>query len=221
MSSFALFGWLCALFVVALLYCEKSERRIGIWIAKPLASSCFVVAALLSDPFHQRYSLLLLLAFFLSFCGDVLLIPKRKRFFLAGLGSFLLAHVCFAIAFLEYRSPGVLAGAALLLGVLALLAYRWLQPHLSSSMRLPVKVYIATIALMTTTAASFAASTRHWLALVGAVAFFLSDLAVARQRFVSPGFINKLWGLPLYYAAQFLFLSTLTGFIGSMGISYS
>ena len=35
--------------------------------------------------------------------------------------------------------------------------------------------------------------------------FYLSDLAVARDRFVSPGFANALWGLPLYYVAQLLF----------------
>ena len=38
--------------------------------------------------------------------------------------------------------------------------------------------------------------------LVGAVMFYGSDLAVARDRFVAPGFSNRAWGLPLYYAAQ-------------------
>ena len=37
------------------------------------------------------------------------------------------------------------------------------------------------------------------------MAFFVSDLAVAREQFVSEGFVNKTWGLPLYYAAQLLF----------------
>ena len=41
-----------------------------------------------------------------------------------------------------------------------------------------------------------------------AVAFFLSDLAVARERFVSSDFVNKLWGLPLYYGAQLVFAAT-------------
>jgi hypothetical protein len=30
----------------------------------------------------------------------------------------------------------------------------------------------------------------------------VSDLFVARDRFVQPGFVNRLLGLPLYYAAQ-------------------
>jgi len=41
----------------------------------------------------------------------------------------------------------------------------------------------------------------------GAVLFWLSDLAVARDRFVRPGFVNPLVGLPLYYAAQLLLAS--------------
>jgi hypothetical protein len=35
-------------------------------------------------------------------------------------------------------------------------------------------------------------------------AFYLSDLFVARQRFVAPAFANRLYGLPLYYLGQFL-----------------
>jgi uncharacterized membrane protein YhhN len=45
--------------------------------------------------------------------------------------------------------------------------------------------------------------------LIGALAFFLSDLSVARNRFVAPGFVNRLWGLPLYYAAQLLLASSI------------
>ena len=39
---------------------------------------------------------------------------------------------------------------------------------------------------------------------VGAVMFTASDIAVVRDRFVAPGFVNRLWGLPLYYAAQLI-----------------
>ena len=41
--------------------------------------------------------------------------------------------------------------------------------------------------------------------MAAAVAFYLSDVSVARDRFVAPGFGNRIWGLPLYYAAQLLF----------------
>ena len=38
----------------------------------------------------------------------------------------------------------------------------------------------------------------------GAIAFTASDISVARDRFVQPGFANRAWGLPLYYLAQVL-----------------
>ena len=43
----------------------------------------------------------------------------------------------------------------------------------------------------------------------GALLFYLSDLSVARDRFVAPGFANGLVGLPLYYAAQLVLASTV------------
>jgi len=39
--------------------------------------------------------------------------------------------------------------------------------------------------------------------LGGAFLFYLSDLFVARNQFVKPDFINRLFGLPLYYLGQF------------------
>ena len=45
--------------------------------------------------------------------------------------------------------------------------------------------------------------------VIAAVMFAVSDIFVARDRFVSPSVVNRLWGLPLYYAAQLIFaLST-------------
>jgi hypothetical protein len=38
----------------------------------------------------------------------------------------------------------------------------------------------------------------------GAVLFFVSDLFVARNRFVAPGLANRLLGLPAYYGGQVL-----------------
>jgi hypothetical protein len=44
-----------------------------------------------------------------------------------------------------------------------------------------------------------------WSLGLAAVAFYLSDISVARDRFAQAGFGNRLWGLPLYYLAQLLF----------------
>jgi uncharacterized membrane protein YhhN len=41
--------------------------------------------------------------------------------------------------------------------------------------------------------------------------FFISDLAVARDRFVAPSFANRSWGLPSYYAGQLLLAWAISG----------
>lgn len=50
------------------------------------------------------------------------------------------------------------------------------------------------------------------MAAAGAVAFYVSDVFVARDRFMKGGFVNRLVGLPLYYAGQFLIAFSL-GFL--------
>lgn len=191
---------LIAFAVPLLLYGEWHARRPVIWIAKPLASLGFVLAAVANEAFATRYGVLVFVALVLSFAGDVLLIPKRT--FLAGLGAFLLAHVAFAAAFVERGFDRRASGAAFIaLVVVAAIVHRWLSPHLPSKFRLPVLAYIAAIVVM----ASLALGVRDsWFVRAGAVAFFLSDLSVARDQFVSKSFTNKAWGLPLYYAAQLL-----------------
>jgi hypothetical protein len=42
------------------------------------------------------------------------------------------------------------------------------------------------------------------LVFSGALAFYVSDIFVARQRFLKTEFLNRLIGLPLYYSGQFM-----------------
>jgi uncharacterized membrane protein YhhN len=42
------------------------------------------------------------------------------------------------------------------------------------------------------------------LVFIGALFFYISDLCVARHRFVQPAFENRLVGLSFYYAGQFM-----------------
>jgi hypothetical protein len=42
------------------------------------------------------------------------------------------------------------------------------------------------------------------MVFVGALSFYFSDVFVARDRFIEQQFLNRLLGLPLYFAGQFL-----------------
>jgi uncharacterized membrane protein YhhN len=54
-----------------------------------------------------------------------------------------------------------------------------------------------------------AAGQGPWIVAAGAVLFYLSDLAVARDRLVAKTFGSRTWGLPAYYFGQFLLALTV------------
>lgn len=194
---------LCAAAVGGLLVAERRRSARGKWLTKPVASLAFVGVALVAGGVETSYGRMVVAALALSVAGDLLLIPGGRRTFLLGLGSFLLGHVAYAAAFLERgvaAAPAAVA-AALLAAVAAVVA-RWLLPHVDPRMRPPVVAYIVVITAMVALAAGSSIGAGGAEIFVGAGAFYLSDLAVARDRFVAPGFANRAWGLPLYYGAQ-------------------
>ncbi|MDR9452217.1 MAG: lysoplasmalogenase family protein, partial [Acidimicrobiia bacterium] len=73
----------------------------------------------------------------------------------------------------------------------------------------PVVAYVVIISAMVATAVGATSAGAPGLVVVGAIAFFISDLAVARDRFVAPGFGNRVWGLPLYYLGQILLAGSI------------
>lgn len=202
MGPYVIFTLVC---VAALLAAEFRGSVTGRWIAKPLASTGFVLAAWAGGAGDTAYGQRVLMALALGWLGDVLLIPKHKGAFLLGLGSFLLGHLAFAWAFAaEGMELASFAIAAAVLAVPALLAVRWLDPHVPDAMRMPVQAYVIVITAMVACAAGVLDTPRGSWILLGALMFYVSDLAVARERFVDNTPWNKAWGLPLYYGAQLL-----------------
>ncbi len=199
--------------LAALLFSEWRGSRTGVWLAKPLASTGFLLTALAAGALSSAYGRAVLVALALAWLGDVLLIPKESRTaFLAGLASFLLGHAAFAVAFvLRGIDPEASAIAAVLVAVPSLAILRWLWPWVPERVQLPVAAYVAVISVMLVCALGVADFRNQTAIAVGALAFYASDFAVARQRFVAESLINKLWGLPLYYAAQLLLASTASG----------
>lgn len=192
--------------LVLLLAAERRGARALVWVAKPLASAGFLALALARGAPATGYGRLVLAALALGWLGDVLLIPKGARgAFAAGLASFLAGHLVFAAAFAARGvAPAWLAGGGAVAAAAALPVARWLGPHVPDPLRLAVRAYVAVISAMVACAAGAYGATGDAALLAGALAFFHSDLAVARERFVAKGFSNKLWGLPLYYGAQLL-----------------
>lgn len=203
----------CALTIVCLAGLLTSIWRgskAGVWVMKPLASVGFLWAAWSAGALDTPYGRWIFAGLVLSFWGDVLLIPDARASFLAGLVSFLLGHVAYAGAFaLRGLAWPWVGGAALLVAPAAWLAWRWLRPHVGGEMRVPVQAYVVVISSMVLLGAGTIGFAMRPTILAGAVAFYVSDLAVARERFVSYTHWNPTWGLPLYYGAQLLLASTV------------
>ncbi len=197
---------ICLAAVAALLVAERRESQVGKWLAKPVASGAFIAVAVIAGALDSDYGRLILLGLGLCLLGDILLIPEgRLAVFRAGVFAFLAGHVAFAAAFLSQpRSLLWLAVAAVAL-VLALSGvWRWLSPRLPADMRRPVQAYFLVIGVMTALACAVSGAGGPSIIAAGAIAFTVSDIAVARDRFVHQEFANRAWGLPLYYLAQVL-----------------
>ena len=192
-----------------LLFFEKRSNRKGMVPTKTMLSALFVVTALVQPHPIPSYFVFVLIGLIFCLGGDVCLALPQKKAFLMGLALFLLGHVLYIVAFLQVASFGGLVWPAVFVTLgISTGVYLWLHAHLGR-MHGPVVAYVIVITIMVCMAwglprnQSLGIAGRS-LALIGAISFYLSDLFVARDRFLKASFVNRLVGLPTYYAGQFL-----------------
>lgn len=171
----------------------------------------FSLAALLSGA-----PWLLVLGLALGAVGDFALSRKGEAAFMAGLGSFALAHLAYAAVFVGV--DGRLApfdltalrwlGVAVLV-IMAQSTLIWLLPH-TGALKRPVGVYVAIISAMGLAALHLPGS--HGLAMLGAGLFVASDLVLSVELFrMKDGgpsarvASHVVW--PLYWIGQGLILA--------------
>ena len=205
---------LMTVLILAMILVEAQKRPRRVYgTLKIIASLLFVVLGfvIVDDvPGQPLARPLFLSALVLSLIGDALLVPKgHKRVFQFGLVSFLLAHVVYVPAFIvrgvDWRVVGVV-GVVMIVPLL--LVMRWLRTHVQGGMWPAVAAYVVVISVMFSVAAgavAFGATSSVGVTpavLIGALCFWLSDISVARERFVARSFVNRLFGIPLYFYAQ-------------------
>lgn len=196
---------------VGLLYGEYRDHLLTKAVFKVCASTAFVGLAWQLGALETRYGQVLWAGLILSWFGDVFLLWRKRQIFLAGLVSFLLGHVAYCGAFAVRGLEATWVVAALVaVAVSAWGVGRWLLPKVEPSMKRPVIAYIVVISAMVTFAFGTAGAALELLIPLGALAFYFSDLAVARDRFVQRSFVNRAWGLPTYYAAQVILAMTVS-----------
>jgi uncharacterized membrane protein YhhN len=185
---------------------ERHGPRWQVYLFKPATTALLLVLAALVDAAHgARYQQAIALGLACSLVGDVLLMLPRDRF-VAGLASFLLAHIAYLVAFSAGVPLGTSPALALPLAVVGFLLLRLLWPGLGR-LRVPVLLYATTILLML-----WQAWARRWalpspgatLAAVGATLFVVSDAILALNRFRRPIPSAQTLIMGTYVAAQAL-----------------
>lgn len=188
------------------IWADYQGRRWVTYVAKPATTTLILLIALLAPaPGNSVYQWTIVVGLLFSLAGDIFLMLPADRF-LAGLVSFLLAHLCYSSAFVTGLPVWQLSwwGAPVILfagGV-----YWLLRPHLGV-MRLPVLLYMAVISLMAWLAISlFVQRGEGWAfaAAVGALLFVISDAALALNHFRQRFWNAQLLVLGSYYLAQWL-----------------
>jgi len=199
-----------AVVAAALIWAEANESSATRWF-KMMASSGFIAVALSVGGLSSAYGRFVLAALAFSWIGDLLLTYRSRPAFLGGLVTFLLGHVAYSVAFgvLGLNAWFVVA-AAVVIVLVGSFVWRWLRPHVGD-MTGPVRAYVVVISVMVVLAVGAFGAGATVLVPLGATLFYVSDIAVARNQFVSPGVVNRVVGLPLYYLAQILLASTAGG----------
>jgi len=193
---------------IALEYAMKP--LIMIWIA-----SYFIV-----NRNRKDFTVPVLMAFFFSWTGDVLLMfaDRNELYFYAGAGGFLLSQLFYIFVFSRYyenNTTGLIQKKpALVFIFFAYLAfiYGFLSPYLEGIMKFVILAYAAAIVIMSIFALNRNGRVQYSCYLfvfLGSLLFIISDSLLAVNRFYAELPIAGFLIMITYISAQYLILRGL------------
>lgn len=185
---------------------------------KPLLMPILALAFYTADTHHDAPIFLrraVLAALFFSTLGDVFLMLPHDPFFLPGLASFLIAHLCYIAGFRSltgwksgYLKEHVWWIALFACFPLALLSFLW--PGIPAGMRVPVALYgtvITTMALSVLNLNGRLAVTTFRSLMTGALLFVASDSLLALSLFGQPFDGQRIAVMSTYILGQWFLVS--------------
>ena len=216
--------WLLYLFFglcCANLFFEFQYSKLGIFCTKPLLMTVLSVWFYLKtkDRFTTFHKFLLA-GFIFSMFGDTFLMfvenePRRPEFFLYGLGSFLVTHICYLLAFLKFPASkkGLIQRKPFWIIPFVLLFFGnifTLWSGIPSAMQIPVVVYSLAIVLMAIGALNLqgkaSATIFKWI-FAGAILFVISDSLIGLNKFRGDDFqipLVRILIMGFYLSGQYL-----------------
>ena len=194
------------------------------YVAKPAVMICLFTWLYLSTGL-QGLTLWFGVGILFSLVGDVFLMISLDRMFIYGLVAFLLAHIAYLVGF-QNELMEVTAWSVLLIVLLSINGVRLIRRIVSSikakgqnRLVYPVIVYAIVITVMLY-AAMTTISNPEWttraafFVSAGAFLFYLSDLILAWNKFVSPIKNGRLLNIAAYHLGQ---IGLIAGVINQLG----
>ncbi len=184
---------------------KYADSALQVYVFKPLTTILIIAVGLLGTLVNpSSYAILVLSSFVFALAGDVFLMLPKDRF-IAGLISFLVAHLILVVAFVV-RGVGFTWWLVLLAFLPGIVMYCVLLPHLGR-MKAPVFVYVSVISAMVWMAWEGLLQLGGYgpgLAASGAVLFLFSDAILAWNRFRKKFRSAETIILSTYYLSLFL-----------------
>jgi uncharacterized membrane protein YhhN len=181
-----IFGLLISAIVSSLLaiYTHTASKVKLFSVFKPL-TTIFIIAlsAIIYFESQSFYSLIVLISLFFCLIGDIFLIEYKHL--VAGIASFLIAHIGFIIAFISLYGFSYQITPVLILGIVSALFYLYLFNSLSKY-TVSVAVYFLVIVVMNWQGIGLLykdISCRNLLIALGSVLFLISDSVIAINKF--------------------------------------
>lgn len=214
-EKFMSYGLLAIALIIAILDWIAVAKRWKLWeyFAKPGVIIVLLIW-LWSVSGFSGHLVWFALGLVFSLAGDVFLMLPREQF-IAGLVAFLLAHIAYIIGFNDTRPPLNLVSIflAIAVGITTLRIYGRIHNGLIASnnkkLKTPVLVYSIVISLMLLSAL-LTLVRPEWsagsslLVSAGALLFFLSDVYLAWNKFVTPVRHGDLIVIVSYHTGQML-----------------
>ena len=179
------------------------------YVAKPATTIFILLSALALQPDHSVVRAWFVVALLFCLAGDVFLM-LRESYFVPGLVSFFVGHVCFIVGCIADPAP-FRAWQGFVVAFVFAFMFAIGRPIIDGARRTdpalfaPVVAYIcvlgALVSVSFATTASFAAP--------GALVFVSSDYILARNRFVNPLPHGHLATMVTYHAALALLVVSL------------
>jgi uncharacterized membrane protein YhhN len=191
--------------VLAILFRQQENTKMYA-VFKPLTTVLIIIIGLvIYNKTASDYSVLIIVALLFSLIGDVFLLSKK--YFLQGLASFLIAHICFIIVFTHLYgfdwNPVILIPLIVFEGVF----FSFLRKDLKRY-SIPVLVYMTVIVVMNWQAINLYLNSGRaaFLAIaMGSILFSFSDSILAYNKFKKPFKTAGILILSSYWISIFTF----------------